>query len=64
MRTNKFSVYLIVQVQVIEFPIGSEMLDVSVQCEIDVPPMTFYDNGVPVVVIQEAACHHRGVAIN
>lgn len=64
MRRKSFTVYLIVQVQIIKFSICSEVLHVSVKGEIDVPPVALYDDGVPVVIIQEAACCHRRVAKN
>lgn len=63
-KERGFTLYLIVQVQVIKFSIGSEVLHVSVKGEIDVPPVALYDDGVPVVIIQEAACRHRCVAKN
>lgn len=54
MRAN----YLIVQVEVVEFPVGPEVLSVSVQGEIDIAPVALDHRRVPVAVIQEAArCH-------
>lgn len=46
------SVYLIVQVQVVKLPIGSELLCVVVQGEVDVSSVALYDNRMPVVIVQ------------
>lgn len=56
-------VYLIVQVQVVELPVGAEVLRASVQGEVDAPALALDDHSMPVVVIQQTSCHHGRVAV-
>ena len=56
-------VYLIVQVQVVELPVGAEVLRASVQGEVDAAALALDDHSMPVVVIQQTSCHHGRVAI-
>ena len=56
------SAHLVVQVQVVELPVGAEVLGVRVQGEVDVAAKALDDHGVPVVVVQQAAAGRRGVA--
>lgn len=54
----KSTFYLIVQVEVVELPIGTEVLRVLVQGEIDIPAVTLDHHRVPVMVVQETATRH------
>lgn len=56
-------VYLIVQIQVVELPIGAEVLRASVQGEVDAPALALNDHRVPVVIVQQTSCHHGRVAV-
>lgn len=55
--------YFIVQIQVVELPIGAEVLHASVQGEVDAPALALNDHRVPMVIIQQTSCCHRCVAI-
>lgn len=46
----------------VELPVGTEVLRVLVQGEIDIPPVAFNYYRVPVMVVQETATRHRRVA--
>lgn len=56
--------YLIVQVQVVEFPVAAEVLHAPVQGEVDAPALALDDHGVPVVIIQQTARPHGRVAVD
>lgn len=56
-------VYLIVQIQVVELPVGAEVLRASVQGEVDAPALALNGHRMPVVVIQQTSCHHGRVAV-
>ena len=56
-------IYLIVQIQVVELPIGAEVLRASVQREVEAPALALNDHRVPVVIIQQTSCRHGRVAI-
>lgn len=49
---NTTVAYLIVQVKMIKFPIGAEVLCVAIQGKVDIPSVTLDNYGVPVVIIQ------------
>ncbi|KAK0140527.1 hypothetical protein N1851_022496 [Merluccius polli] len=51
-----------VQVEVVELSVGAEVLSVRVQGEVDIAAEAFDDHRVPVVVVQQAAAGHGGVA--
>jgi hypothetical protein len=44
--------YLVVQVKMIKFPVGAEVLCVAIQGKVDIPSETLDNYGVPVVIIQ------------
>lgn len=54
--------HLIVQIEVVELSVGPEVLRVSVQGEVNVAAVAFDDHRVPVIVVQEAAGGHGGMA--
>lgn len=56
-------VYLIVQIQVVELPVGAEVLRASVQGEVDAPALALNDHRVPVVIVQQTSCHHGRVSV-
>lgn len=56
--------HLIIQVQVVELAVGAEVLRAPVQREVDAPALALDDHRVPVVVVQQAACRHRRVAVD
>lgn len=43
--------HLVVQVQVVELPVGAEVLRTPVQGEVDAPALALDDHRVPVVVV-------------
>lgn len=53
--------HLVVQIEVVKLSVGPEVLSVTVQGEVDIPPVAFDHHRVPVIVIQEAAGGHRGM---
>lgn len=54
--------HLVVQVQVVKLSVGPEVLRVPVQGEVDVASVALDHHRVPVVVVQQAARGHGGVA--
>lgn len=56
-----FAPHLIVQIEVVELSVCSEVLSVSVQGEVDVAAVALDDHRVPMIVIQQAAGGHGGV---
>lgn len=58
------AVHLVVQVQVVELPVGAEVLHTPVQGEVDAPALALDDHRVPVVVVQQAPRRHRRVAVD
>lgn len=55
------STYFIVQIEVVKLSISPEVLSVSVQGEVHIATVAFNHYWVPVIVIQEAPCGHRGM---
>lgn len=45
----------------VKFPVGSKVLSVTVQGEVDIATVALNHHGVPMVVVQQAASGHRGV---
>lgn len=56
--------HLIVQVQVVELPVGAEVLRAPVQGEVNAPALAFDDHRVPMVVVQQTSGRHRCVAVD
>lgn len=48
----------------VKLSVGPELLGVVVQGEVDIPTVTLYEDRVPVVVVQQAAAGHGGVAFD
>lgn len=48
----------------VELSVGPEPLSVVIQSEVDVPSVALDDNGVPVVVVQQAAAGYGCVALD
>ena len=61
---HRASAHLVVEVQVVELPVGPERLRVLVQREVHVPAIALDEDRVPVVVVQQAAAGHRRVALD